>query len=100
MKVDLSNDLVQKMPLTRGPKLGEDYVDWLPTDKPNYLVYDNSRKAPPGFAVRVGARASVYLVGKMFKGKNSRSTFAWPGASAGRKSTCRSTGRENSTARR
>jgi len=39
------------------------------TAKPNYLVYDSSRKSPPGFAVRVGARAAIYLVEKMVRGK-------------------------------
>ena len=51
------------------PELGVKFEDWQPTDKPNYLVYDTSRKAPPGFAVRVGARASVYLVEKMVRQK-------------------------------
>ncbi|PHM20523.1 MAG: hypothetical protein CK604_06250 [Curvibacter sp. PD_MW3] len=69
MKLELTNELVQKMSLTKVPMLGAPFDDWLPTDKPNYLVYDTSRKAPPGFAVRVGARASVYLVEKMVRGK-------------------------------
>jgi integrase len=69
MKLELTNDLVQKMSLTKVPMLGVSFDDWQPTDKPNYLVYDTSRKAPPGFAVRVGARASVYLVEKMVRGK-------------------------------
>lgn len=69
MKLELTNDLVQKMSLTKVPVLGASFDDWQPTDKPNYLVYDTSRKAPPGFAVRVGARASVYLVEKMVRGK-------------------------------
>ncbi|MBV8033765.1 hypothetical protein [Roseateles sp.] len=34
----------------------------------NYLVYDNHNDAPPGFAVRVGKKASVYLVGKLVAG--------------------------------
>jgi hypothetical protein len=42
---------------------------WEKTDKPNDLVCDTSRKAPPGFAVRVGARACVYLVEKRVQGK-------------------------------
>jgi integrase len=69
MKLELTNDLVQKMSLTKVPELGIAFDKWQPTDKPNYLVYDTSRKAPPGFAVRVGARASVYLVEKMVRGK-------------------------------
>ena len=69
MKLELTNDLVQKTSLTKVPELGVAFDDWQPTDKPNYLVYDSSRKAPPGFAVRVGARASVYLVEKMVRGK-------------------------------
>lgn len=69
MKLELSNDLVQKMSLTKVPALGVDYEKWQATDKPNYLVYDTSRKAPPGFAVRVGARASTYVVEKMVHGK-------------------------------
>lgn len=69
MKLELTNDLVQKMSLTKVPELGTPFDKWQPTDKPNYLVYDSSRKAPPGFAVRVGARASVYLVEKMVRGK-------------------------------
>lgn len=69
MKLELSNDLVQKMSLTKVPAPGVAYESWQPTDKPNYLVYDISRKAPPGFAVRVGARASTYIVEKMVQGK-------------------------------
>lgn len=69
MKLELTNDLVQKMSLTKVPEPGTPFDKWQPTDKPNYLVYDSSRKAPPGFAVRVGARASVYLVEKMVAGK-------------------------------
>lgn len=69
MKLELTNDLVSQMSLSKVPAPGLPYAAWEKTDKPNYLVYDVSRKAPPGFAVRVGARASVYLVEKMVQGK-------------------------------
>ena len=69
MKLELTNDLVQKISLLKVPQAAVEYAKWKPTDKPNYLVYDSSRKAPPGFAVRVGARASVYLVEKTVRGK-------------------------------
>ena len=59
MKLELTNDLVSQMSLSKVPAPGAPYAAWKKTDKPNYLVYDTSRKAPPGFAVRVGARASV-----------------------------------------
>lgn len=36
------------------PKAGLKFEQWQPTDGPDYLVYDTSRKAPPGFTVRVG----------------------------------------------
>jgi hypothetical protein len=74
MKLELSNDLVRQMSLTKVPKLGIAFDKWQPTDKPNYLVYDTSRKAPPGFAVRVGARASVYIVEKMVRQKKLKIT--------------------------
>lgn len=69
MKLELTTDLVKKMSLDKAPKPGVAPADWKKTDKPNYLVYDDHRKAPPGFAVRVGARASVYIVEKMVRGK-------------------------------
>lgn len=75
MKLALTDAIVQKLSLDNAPKWVENEetkqveLAWEETDKPNYLVYDSSRKAPPGFAVRVGARASVYLVEKMVKGK-------------------------------
>lgn len=73
MKLALTDALVQKLSLDNVPKWvkveGEDVLKWEKTDKPNYLVYDTHKLAPPGFAVRVGARATVYLVEKMVRGK-------------------------------
>src|SRR5665213_982124 len=69
MKLALTDSLVEKMSLDKVPEPGVAPADWKKTDKPNYLVYDSHKLAPPGFAVRVGARASVYLVEKMVKRK-------------------------------
>lgn len=54
MKLDLTEDLAQKVSLMKMPKAGLKFEQWQPTGSPNYLVYDTSRKAPSGFAVRVG----------------------------------------------
>lgn len=69
MQLELSTELVGQMSLSKVPEPGVRFAAWKGTDKPNYLVYDRSRKAPPGFAIRVGARSSVYLVEKMVAGK-------------------------------
>jgi integrase len=69
MKLALTDALVEKMSLDNAPVFVEDNVKWEKTDKPNYLVYDAHKLAPPGFAVRVGALATIYLVEKMVKGK-------------------------------
>ena len=69
MQLELSTALVGQMSLSKVPEEGVPYERWKGTDKPNYLVYDQSKKAPPGFAVRVGARASVYLVERKVAGK-------------------------------
>jgi integrase len=69
MKLALTDAIVQKLSLDNAPVQGKSAVEWKKTEKPNYLVYDSHRSSPPGFAVRVGARASVYLVEKMVRGK-------------------------------
>ena len=75
MKLALTDALIQKLSLDNAPQWVENEetneieLQWEKTDKPNYLVYDSHRSAPPGFAVRVGARATVYLVEKMVRGK-------------------------------
>lgn len=69
MKLELTDDLVRMMSLAKAPQPGVESKKWQATEKPNYLVYDTSRSAPPGFAVRVWARASVCVVEKMVRGK-------------------------------
>jgi len=51
-------------------------------DLANYLVYDTHKDAPPGFAVRVGKKASVYLVDKLVRGRKLKIPV---GVAAGRK---------------
>jgi Phage integrase family. len=41
------------------------HKEWKPAVGPNYLVYDEHRDAPTGFAIRVGKNASVFLVEKL-----------------------------------
>ena len=72
MKLELTTDLVPKMTLDAFPEPGVPFKSWQPAPGPNYLVYDTSRKAPTGFAVRVGKKASVYLVEKLVAGKNMK----------------------------
>ena len=55
MKLALTDTIVQKLSLDNAPVQGEKGVEWRKTDKPNYLVYDSNRLAPPGFAVRVAS---------------------------------------------
>jgi len=69
MKMALSQDLVFKMSLDASPVPGSKPQKWQAFEGPNYLVYDDHREAPPGFAVRVGKKASVYLVDKLVAGK-------------------------------
>jgi len=54
MKLGPTHALVQKMSRSKVPEPGVSFNKWQPTDKPDYLVYDSSRKSPPGFALRVG----------------------------------------------
>ena len=72
MKLELTTDLVPKMTLEAFPEPGVPARQWKPAAGPNYLVYDTSRKAPTGFAIRVGKKASVYLVEKLVAGKNMK----------------------------
>ncbi len=52
MKLALTDAIVQKLSLDNAPVLVEDELEWVKTDKPNYLVYDAHKLAPPGFARR------------------------------------------------
>jgi len=72
MKLELTNDLVTKMTLLKFPQPGVPFKDWEAAEGPNYLVYDTHRSAPTGFAVRVGKKASVFLVEKLVAGKNMK----------------------------
>jgi len=72
MKLELTTDLVPKMTLDAFPEAGVPFRQWKPVNGPNYLVYDTSRKAPTGFAIRVGKKASVYIVEKQVAGKNMK----------------------------
>ena len=75
MKLSLTGDLVSKMTLDKCPRLDErseklvGYDKWKPARGPNYLVYDESRDAPVGFGIRVGKKASVFLVEKLVAGR-------------------------------
>ena len=71
MKLALTDTIVQKLSLDNAPVQGEKGVEWRKTDKPNYLVYDSNRLAPPGFAVTVRERAGI----KMVRGHDLRRTF-------------------------
>lgn len=72
MKLELTTDLVPKMTLDASPEPGFPSSSGGQPQGPNYLVYDTSRKAPTGFAVRVGKKASVCLVEKLVAGKNMK----------------------------
>jgi integrase len=72
MKLTLNTDLVLKMTLDRFPVPDVPQRDWKPHSGPNYLIYDSHRDAPTGFAIRVGKKASVYLVEKQVAGKNMK----------------------------
>lgn len=72
MKLTLKTDLVGKMTLDKFPEADVPWKDWKPFAGPNYLVYDSHRDAPTGFAIRVGKKASVYLVEKLVAGKNMK----------------------------
>lgn len=72
MKLELTTDRVPKMTLDALPEPGAPFRQWKPAPSPNYLVCDSHRKAPTGFAIRVGKKASVYLVEKLVAGKNMK----------------------------
>ncbi len=72
MKLTLKTDLIGKMTLDRFPESDVPWKDWRAFAGPNYLVYDSHRDAPTGFAVRVGKKASVFLVEKLVAGKNMK----------------------------
>jgi integrase len=72
MRLELTTDTVIKMTLDKFPELGVPYKAWRPAPGLNYLVYDSHRDAPVGFAIRVGKKASVYLVEKHVAGKNMK----------------------------
>ena len=72
MKMTLKTDLVGKMTLARFPQVDVPWKDWQPFLGPNYLVYDSHRDAPTGFAIRVGKKASVYLVEKLVAGRKMK----------------------------
>ena len=74
MKLSLTTEIVFKMTAWTIPQPDTKPQDWDEYDpdrdppSANYLVYDTHKDAPPGFAVRVGKKASVFLVDKMVKG--------------------------------
>ena len=72
MKMTLKTDLVGKMTLDKFPEADVAWKDWKPYSGPNYLIYDGHRDAPTGFAIRVGKKASVFLVEKLVAGKNMK----------------------------
>ena len=72
MKMTLKTDLVGKMTLDRFPQADVPWKDWKPFAGANYLIYDSHRDAPIGFAIRVGKKASVYLVEKLVAGKKMK----------------------------
>lgn len=72
MRLDLTADLVIKMTLDKFPEPGIPHAKWKAAVGANYLVYDSARSAPVGFAIRVGQKASVYLVEKRVAGKNMK----------------------------
>ena len=65
MKLPLSQTIVFKLSLSHAPIPGTNPPTYAAAHGPNYLVYDDHRDAPPGFAVRVGKKASIYLVDKL-----------------------------------
>jgi len=65
MKLPLSQTIIFKLSLSRAPIPGTNPLTYAAAHGPNYLVYDDHRDAPPGFAVRVGKKASIYLVDKL-----------------------------------
>jgi integrase len=95
VKLDLNRDVISNMTLSSHPfpgspfrawpeltvaklekvkaewvKSGRDPKKWAPPA--NYLVYDANRDAPVGFAIRVGKKASTFLVEKMVAGKKMK----------------------------
>ena len=78
MKLSLTTEIVFKMSGWTVPQPDSKPLDWDEYDpafdppSANYLVYDTHKDAPPGFAVRVGKKASVFLVDKMVKGKKMK----------------------------
>jgi len=76
MKLMLDQDLVLKLRLDSIPTARPDgrLGGWQPNpegpgQKPNFIIYDSSPKAPVGFAVRVGKKRAVYIVEKKIDGK-------------------------------
>ncbi|MGE4240745.1 tyrosine-type recombinase/integrase [Ramlibacter sp.] len=83
MKLQLTRDLVSNLSLAVEPHAGEPMEKWESLTRKrhqellaegkqppsNYLVYDTHRDAPVGFALRVGKKASIFLVEKMVAGK-------------------------------
>ena len=72
MKMTVKTDLVGEMTLDRFPQADVPWKDWTPLAGANYLIYDSHRDAPTGFAIRVGKKASVYLVEKLVAGKHMK----------------------------
>lgn len=59
-------------------------IKYIPFHGVNYLVYDEHKDAPPGFALRVGRTAAVFLVDKRVAGKKLKIPV---GLAAGKKGT-------------
>ena len=72
MKATLTTDLISKMTLLKEYEPDKKYESWGPCSGPNYLVYDEHRDAPVGFAIRVGKNASVFLVEKLVNKKKMK----------------------------
>ncbi|HEX7687622.1 MAG TPA: hypothetical protein VF453_07945 [Burkholderiaceae bacterium] len=72
MKLTLTQDLIYKMSLDKAPILGSKPQAFEAVEGPNYLVIDDHRESPPGFAARVGKLSTTYLVDKVVAGKRMK----------------------------
>ena len=76
----------QKLPKSPNPAYDPDSLQpgekYIAFHGANYLAYDEHKDAPPGFAIRVGRNAAVYLVEKRVSGRKLKIAV---GLAAGKK---------------
>ncbi len=83
MKLTLTQDLIFKLRGDEIPMNGKKPYPGKKITSSNYLLYDEHKDAPSGFAVRVGKKSATYLVDKLVNGQKMKITVGLASGKSG-----------------